>query len=454
MYSKFRTVASILVIAEFCIPFLGILALKEVVDNGQQTTDNGRGLTCPLNLFGKKLNTNGKINWLYVSFALTGGIAFLFAVAPTLFFSDFVSSAELKALSQFPPEDLNPLLENLKEIRMAIFTNDCWRSLIIIVLCTASVLAYRMKKMSAPIMVGIIAFFCLVDMWQVNKRYLNDDMFVSNTLREQPMEPTDADRLILQDKSLDYRVLNLASNTFNENETSFFHKSIGGYHAAKLRRYQDLIDRHIQPEMQEGFEAIAKAGGDMSQVNGDSIMPVINMLNAKYLILPLEGGKTMPLQNPYAMGNAWFVDKVEYVDNANAEIDALSRIDLHKIAVADKQFEGCLKESKADATSGTVKLDTYAPNELHYTIDSPKGGIVVFSEIYYPGWTCTVDGKDTEVGRVDYMLRAISVGPGKHKVVMEFKPKSITTTETVAYISLVLLILCIIATIVTALRKK
>ena len=178
---------------------------------------------------------------------------------------------------------------------------------------------------------------CLIDMWQVNKRYLNDDMFVSNTLRTAPIEPTETDKLILQDKTLDYRVLNLASNTFNENETSYFHKSVGGYHAAKLRRYQELIETHISKEMQQGFSAIAQANGDMAQVKGDSLMPVINMLNTRYLILPLQDNKTMPLLNPYALGNAWFVSEVKYVGSANEELDALGKMNLRSSAVADKQ---------------------------------------------------------------------------------------------------------------------
>ena len=183
-------------------------------------------------------------------------------------------------------------------------------------------------------------------------------MFVSNTLRTAPVEPTETDNLILQDKSLDYRVLNLASNTFNENETSYFHKSVGGYHAAKLRRYQELIEAHIAPEMQAIFPAIVEADGDMSIINGDSIMPVINMLNTKYLILPLKGNSTMPLQNPYAMGNAWFVNNIQYVDNANQELDALNKINLHTTAVADKKFENVLGKT-SPAASGAVTLTNY-----------------------------------------------------------------------------------------------
>ena len=439
MYAKFRTVASILVIAEFTIPLLAMLALKKLIDEPDSVVSTVRGR---------------KVNWLYVSFALTGGICVLFALMPTLFFDSFVSSAEMRALSQIPQEELGSLLANLNEVRVATFVADCWRSFFIILLCTAVVVIYRMKKLSALLMACIITLVCLFDMWQVDKRYLNDAMFVSNTIRTAPIEPSETDLEIMQDKSPDYRVLNLASNTFNENETSYFHKSIGGYHAAKLRRYQELIEAHISPEIQQGFNAIVEAQGDMSQVKGDSVMPVINMLNAKYFIMPLQGGKTMPLLNPYAMGNGWFVSEVKYVANANEELDALSTIDLHSVAVADKKFEAVLGQSAEQDTASSVLITSYAPNELHYDVSSAKGGVVVFSEVYYPGWTATVDGSPVEIGRVNYVLRAINVKPGTHKVVLTFRPQSIKTTETIAYVALVLLLLSVVGVVVFQFRTR
>lgn len=434
MYAKFRTVASILVIAEFTIPFLGMLALKKIVDEPEILKQ--------------------KAKFVYASLGLTAGIAFLFAVAPTMFFSDFVSPAERQALSQIPADQLGGLLSNLTAVRVAIFTADCWRSVFIILLGFACLMAYRFKKVSAPVMVGILCAICLVDMWQVNKRYLNDDMFVSNTLREAPQEATATDRQILADKSLDYRVLNFASNTFNENETSYYHKSIGGYHAAKLRRYQEMIEAYISPEMQKGMNAIYEAQGDLSKVNGDSIWPVLNMLNTKYFILPLQGGQTTPLQNPYAMGNAWFVSKVEYVDNANKEIEGVGKIDLRTVAVADKKFQSVLGESKQQDSTSVVKITKYEPNEIQYDVTSKNGGVVVFSEVYYPGWTCTVDGEEVEVGRVNYILRAVQMKAGSHKVVLEFRPKSVTNTEIVAWVSLAILFLALIAIVVVECRRK
>ncbi|MBF1523094.1 MAG: YfhO family protein [Prevotella salivae] len=424
MYSKFRTVASILVIAEFTIPLLAMMALKKIVDEPELLTK--------------------KAKFVYISFGLTGGMALLFALMPTLFFSDFISSQELEAFKSIPAEYLSPLESNLRSIRESIFTADCWRSFWIIVIGTLLLFLYKFKKLKAEYMVGAIAILCLIDMWQVNKRYLNDEMFVEKSVREQAQPMTQTDHQILQDKSLDYRVLNLASNTFNENETSYYHKSIGGYHAAKLRRYQELIDAYISPEMQKMMPAIAKAGGDMTKVNGDSLFPVLNMLNAKYFIVPLQANQTVAIENPYVYGNAWFVDKVTYVKNANEELDALGKLNLRHEAVADARFQSQLGESKNQDSTSIVKLTAYEPNQLTYDVRSATGGIVVFSEIFYPEWTATVDGKPVEIGRVDYVLRALNVDKGHHKVVLTFDPKSVKQTETVAYLSYGVLLLVVL----------
>ena len=432
MYAKFRTVASILVIAEFTIPLLAMLGLKRIVEEP--------------NLL--------KTRKFYISMGVTAGICLLFALVPTLFFPDFVSQAERKALSQLPQEYIAPILSNLTEMRKAVFTADCWRSFWIIAVGVAVLLLYRAKKLSVPYMVGALAVLCLVDMWQVNKRYLYDDMFVEKSVRDTPQEKTTTDELILQDKALDYRVLNLASNTFNENETSYYHKSIGGYHAAKLRRYQEMIDAYIAPEMQGAMKAIAEANGDMLQVKGDSIYPVLNMLNTRYFIMPLQGGQTVPLRNTYCYGNAWLVDKVAYVDNANQEIERVGKLDLRHEAVADKKFQSVLGESVAQANTSLVTLREYQPNRLTYDVHSDKGGVVVFSEIYYPGWTATIDGEPTELGRVNYILRALNVKPGSHEVVLDFHPTSVKVTEAVAYVGYVALLLIILAGIGMAWRKR
>lgn len=434
MYSKFRTVASILVIAEFTIPLLAMLALKRLVDEPD--------------LMGKRMR------WVYVSFALTGGIALLFALMPTVFFSDFISAAELEALKGIPADYLAPLESNLRSIREGIFVADCWRSFWIIAIGMALLLLYRYHKLKAEYMVGAMVLLCLIDMWQVNKRYLNDGMFVEKSVREQAQPMSETDRLILRDKDLDYRVLNLASNTFNENETSYYHKSIGGYHAAKLRRYQDLIDNYIAPEMQQLMSALAKAGGDMTKVKGDSIFQVLNMLNAKYFIVPLQNNKTVPIQNPYVLGNAWFVDKLNYVNNANQELEALGKLNLRHEAVADTRFKTVLGEATPQDSTSVVKLTAYAPNQLTYEVKSATGGVMVFSEIYYPEWTATVDGKPVEIGRADYVLRALKVDKGQHQVVLTFDPQSVKQTETVAYAAYVVLLLVVLFGLYAEWKRK
>ena len=378
----------------------------------------------------------------------------LFALAPSLFFSDFVSSAEMEALKQFPADQLNPLLDNLREVRRSIFTSDCWRSLVVIVAGTLCLLLYQARKIKTPYLIGALILLCLVDMWTVNKRYLYDDMFVSKMVKETPPQMTSADEAILQDKSLDYRVLNFATNTFNENETSFYHKSVGGYHAAKLRRYQEMIEAYIMPQMQAAMKTVAEAGGNFAEVKGDSIYPVINMLNTKYFIFPLQGGDVTPLQNPYAYGNAWYVDKVEYAANANEEIDKVGQCDLRHVAVADNSFKAVLGESVSQDSTARVTITDYQPNHLTYTAESEKGGVIVFSEIYYPEWTATIDGKPAEVGRVNYILRALNVQPGKHEIVLDFHPASVASTETVAYAALAILLLTLIGGAVIKWRRR
>ncbi len=440
MYSKFRTVASILVIAEFTIPLLAMMGLKKIIEEPDLLKE--------------------KKKWVGVSFVLSAGLCVVFALVPSLVNADFFSQNELEQLNRIAQQGpeasayIAGFKYDLANVRSSIFVADCWRSFFVIVIGCLVLLLYSLRKLSVRWTVGIMAVLCLVDMWQVNKRYLNDGMFVEKSQREQPQEMTETDKAILQDETLDYRVLNLASNTFNENETSYYHKSIGGYHAAKLHRYQDMIEYHISPEMQKLSGAVMAAGGDMMKVNGDSLFPVLNALNTRYFILPLQNGQTVPLRNPYAYGNAWFVDKIKYADNANGEMDAIAKLDLRHEAVADKKFQKVLGDAVGQDTLSIVTMKDYKPNELAYEVNSGKGGIVVFSEIYYPGWTATVDGKDAELGRVDYILRALNLPAGKHDVVLTFKPRSIKATETVAYASYALLLLVIAGGVYCTRRKK
>lgn len=436
MYAKFRTVASILVIAEFTIPLLAALTLKKIVDEPDVLSK--------------------QMKFAYISLALTAGVAALIALFPDMM-GPFVSEQERQMIGSIQGMDggtAHTILANISDMRAAMVSSDAWRSVIIILIGFALLFAYKLKKLRADYMIAALLVLCLVDMWQVDKRYLNDEMFVPKSERDMPQQPTATDIEINKDKSLDYRVLNFASNTFNENETSYFHKSIGGYHPAKLRRYQEMIDAYIVPEMQKAMQAIAAKGGNMQQVDGVKLFPVLNMLNTKYFIFPLQGGATMPLKNIYAQGNGWFVDKIDYVADANAEYAEVGKIDVRHEAVADKQFEAVLGQAKANDSTATVKFDKYEPNNLQYTVNSKNGGIVVFSEIYYPGWKATVDGQSVELGRVNYILRAVNVKPGKHIVVLDFHPTSISTTETIAYISIVILLLAIVGAGYMEWKKK
>jgi len=434
MYAKFRTVASILVIAEFTIPLLAMLALKKFLEEPDQIKP--------------------RLKYVGISFCLTGVVAILFPLMPSTFFDSFISTSEMQALKSLPAEHVGPLMTNLTEMRQAMFTSDALRSFYIILVGTGVLLAFAYGKLKKEYAIAIILVICLVDLWTVNKRYLNDEMFVPKSEREAPQQMTQADEQILRDKSLDYRVLNLASNTFNENETSYYHKSIGGYHAAKLRRYQEMIEQYISPEMQQMFKAVSEAGGDMTKISGDSIWPVLNMLNTKYMIFPLQGGQTVPLQNPYTYGNAWFIDKIQYVANANEEMAAVGQLNLRHEAVADAKFKAQLGEAMEQDSVSIVTIKGYEPNELSYEVNSGKGGVVVFSEIYYPGWTATIDGQPAELGRVNYILRALNVKSGKHDVVLTFKPKSVNTTETIAYISYVILMLVVLGAVYMEYRRR
>ena len=430
MYNKFRAVSSILVIAEFTIPLLAMLALKKVVDS-------------PIIMKERKKE-------FLISLGLTGGLSLLFAVMPKVFFPSYVSTMEMNALQGIPADQLVPLLANLEEVRMSLFTSDAWRSFFIILIGAGLVWAYGMGKLKQTALIGALAVLCLVDMWDVNKRYLYDEQFVEKQVQTQSFQQTETDKLILQDEALDYRVLNLASNTFNENNTAYWHKSVGGYHAAKLRRYQEMIEEHISGEMSALFKAVADAGGDMESLN-PADFPVLNMLNTRYFIFPLQGGQTAPLYNPFALGNAWFVDEVQYVANANEEIEAIHDLDPQQTAVVDKKFEDVVKPLPSDSTA-TIELVAYEPNYLKYEVSSDKGGTVIFSEIYYPGWKSTIDGQEVPHGRADYILRAMNVPAGKHVVEFRFDPTSLHVTENIAFIALGLLAL--LAVVVAVLKIK
>lgn len=435
MYAKFRTVASILVIAEFTIPLLAILALKEII-------------TRPETLREKPI-------YFYLSFGFTGGLALLFALFPQMFFSSFISS-DLKAAleTNLPAEYVQSVMTNLTDMCIGIFTADAWRSFFIILLGSVLLYLFIINKLKAKWMVIAITVLCVADMWSVNKRYLSDKDFVEPTRRMAEVQKTPTDEVILADTAKDFRVLNFAGNTFNENNTSYWHKSIGGYHAAKLRRYQELIEYHISTEMQYLMKTLPQVGGDMTQVDADS-MKVVNMLNTRYFIFPVQGG-TVPLQNPYAYGNAWFADEVQYVPSANAEIEALYKVSPKKTAIVNERYKSDLQNavsSPSDSTA-TIRLTEYKPNYLRYETNSAGNRVAVFSEVYYKQWQAYIDGKEVPIACANYVLRALHVPSGKHVIEFRFDPPSIHTTEIIAYVGLVALLLIIVWISMRRLRKK
>lgn len=450
MYAKFRTPSSALVVAEWTMPLLAMLGLAEVLRE-------------PGRLLGTR---RGQIG-LGLSLALTAGVALFFALVPTS--ANLLATQDLQAFQQLqaagvPADFMMGYRNSLEQMHAAILSADAWRSFFLVAFAAALLLFYARKPQLVPswLVVGLLLLVSLADMWNVNRRYLNTDNFSAPEARLEGFAKKPADAVILKDKDPNYRVLNLSlGNPFNEstNETAYHHKSIGGYHAAKLHRYQDLIDRHLGREcaaleqsvaqlqerlladslnlMQRGITTPEALAGEIAgQLPTDSLAPVLNMLNAKWLIV--NGGK-MALRNKAAQGNAWWVATLQFVPTADAEMAALDQLDLRHQAVADERFKAQLEGSALD--SGRVVLTHYAPNELRYTAESARGGVVVFSEIYYPGWSATIDGQTAELGRANYLLRALRLPAGKHEVVLTFRPTSVATTEAVAYAALALLAL-------------
>ena len=442
LYNKFRAVSSILVIAEFTIPLLAIFALKRLLEEPEILKQEKKPLG--------------------ISLLLTAGIALLLAIAPGSIGSGYVPAQEAQMLQNavnqqmIPANELSGILANLGEMRAELVSSDALRSFIIIGIGCSLLWLYASGKLRSSLTIAGITILCLADMWGVNKRYLNDAQFVPHSIRTETFTKTNTDELILQDTSLDYRVLNFATSTFDDNNTSYWHKSVGGYHPAKLRRYQEMIEHHISPEMQAAYKAIATAGGEMDSVDANKFR-ILNMLNTKYFIFPAgQQRQTVPILNPHTYGNAWFVNKVQYVNNANEEIDALDSIIPTETAVVDARFKDVLKgttESYKDSLS-SIRLTSYTPNRLTYETNNAQDGIAVFSEIYYPdGWHVTIDGQPAELARADYILRTMYVPAGQHTIEMRFDPTSLHVTEGIAYGALALLVIGIIVAVLITKRK-
>lgn len=417
MYSKFRTVESILVIAEFTIPVLAIMALQKLLGS-----DDRRLYFKPLML----------------TFGVTMGLCLLAVISPSIYGSvitdnDYYVSKMLgdalaaqgypaDAISRFSLD--NPaVVHAVQTLRYEMVSSDAMRSFMFLAAAFAVFALYIYGKLNRWAAVGAIGVMVLGDLYTVNKRYVDHDSFCTPEMSvTDPFPLSPADKVILQDTAMNYRVMNIPD--FWRPDPSFHHKMIGGYHAAKLTRYQDLIDRHI--------------GNFLNGGAGEADIRVLNMLNARYIVTP--GGEVV--ENPAALGNAWFVDSISYVSTPDEEMAALSVIEPAVEAVADKRFEGVLGSGATAERGDTIYETTYAPNKLTYHARSARGGIAVFSEVYFPwGWTATVDGEEVPIGRVDYLLRAIKLPAGTHTVTMTFDPRSLHTTGVIATVAIIMIYL-------------
>jgi len=401
-YNKFRAVSMTLVIAELCIPLLAILGLQKVISGDIER---------------KKLT-----KYLYYSIGITGGISLFFALAGSSIFS-FAASVDANL-----PEWL---IEPLRQDRAAILSADAFRSLIFILLAGAAIWAMLNKvAIKTPLVLfSVLTLLIIADMWTVNRRYLNNDSFVRKSVDAVPFQPSVADEIIMKDKDPNFRVFNqTVGNPFADASTSYFHKSLGGYHGAKLRRYQELIDFHL-------------AKGNMN---------VYNMLNTKYFIVPdPQGGQPQMQINMEALGNVWFVNNARLVNNADEEINALTDFVPTETAVYDKRFASQLEGRiiSKDSTA-TISLTDYKPNHLTYKSQTGSDQLAVFSEIYYDkGWNAYIDGKPAPYFRANYVLRAMIVPAGNHTIEFKFEPKVYATGEKIAYASSILLVLLALGTL-------
>ena len=451
MYNKFRAVESILVVAEITMPLLGILALQQIVDK---------------KVAWEKLRMN-----MFIAGGITMGLCLIFALFTGIV--DVTSSYDAQWVNQVPAW----LRDAIYDERVAMIKADAWRSFIFIALGFAVVYWYAWKSSSDSlntkhstlnyVLYVALAALVLVDMIPVNKRFFGSDNFMKAKDAEAYFKMQPYEQKILEDTSY-YRVLNLATNTFNDARTSYRLKSIGGYSAAKLRRYQDLIDEHISKEMNPLMQTIMQTQGFMLPVeNAGKDFPVLNMLNMKYAVVPLQGSRQEPVMNPYAMGNCWFVDEVVWVDTPDEECAALRTLDLHKQAVADKKFAEVLDVTKPGVTplmafdKNAIVLTSYQPNCLEYVTMSEQNKVAVFSEIYYPhDWHLYVvdqDGNNSieiPLARVNYTLRAAVIPAGAHQLRMVFEPHALKTDKACMIILILALLLSAGALTSPLWRKK
>ena len=418
LYNKFRDVKNIIVIQQFAMAFMGVLAISKVYK--REVSDK---------VFNKAL--------LY-SFSIAGGLALVLTVIPGLA-GDFTAASDARLLQAGWPEQL---LDALQADRRMVLRTDAFRTFIFVALAAGVLWAFWKKKLKAEYALALWIVLILADMWPTNKRYLNNDSFVAKRQMSNPYTLSEADKMILQDDALSYRVLNLTVNPFTDASTSYFHKSIGGYHAAKLKRYQELIDYHISPEIQS-MSRMLNNGLATDQVSTlFNATPALKMLNTKYLIINPNGA---PVKDPTPLGNAWFVNNYEIVKNADAEIDAISKINPANKAVIDQRFEQYVS-GKTYQKNGSIELQVSTPNYLKYAFNSKSEQLAIFSEVYYDkGWDAYIDGEKAPYFRVDYVLRAMSVPAGEHTIEFKFEPQSYFLGTKISYASSIIFILLALA---------
>lgn len=435
-YNKFRAVSMTLVIAELTMPILAFMALNKIITEPES------------------LRTN--INYFYYSFGFTAGILLLFYVIPTTFFSFLSSGEELQFAQLRQTNDASQVdiyLSSLKNVRIAIFKADVLRSFMFVVAAGILVFLFAKSKIKAGWVIVGIGLLILIDMFSVNRRYINNDNFVRSSKFEKPFTASSADNYILNDKDPDFRVLDISKSTFNDASCSYFHKSIGGYHGAKLQRYQELINYNIQPEIQTMIASL-QSGVTMEKISQTFTgLQVLNMLNTKYVIYSPEA---MPLINNSAMGNAWFVNNYKLVGSADDEIDALNTTDIKTTAIIDSVFIDQLSNfTLVNDSEASIALTSYAPNKLIYKYNSNKPQLVVFSEIYYnKGWNATIDGEPTDYLRANFVLRSMVVPEGEHIIEFDFKPAVFIIGERISFISSLLLLLLIFGGIIYEIKNN
>ena len=447
-YNKFRAVSMIMIVSEFTFPLLAILAINEMMKT--KSWEN----KIQLSLLKKEISLKKLI--FIISIAV-GGFCFISYMIPELV-NTFHKTGELEQTvdryvrAGYPEEEarqrISEMMPQIEIAREAIFKSDAMRSFIFILLGFIALYLYFTNKIKREVFFATLGLFIFIDLWTVDRRYLDDKSFVSKAEnQEYTAGKTMADEEILKDTDLDYRVLNLTVGPFDDASTSYYHKSIGGYHGAKLRRYVDLIDFHIRPEINALYKDLSSASAnDSSLAKLMSKLRVLNMLNTKYFILPAgeNGEKAVPLKNSQANGNAWFIKTLKTVATPDSEIVGLRRINTKEEAVINQKYKTELNLKDSYAGEGTVKLLSYEPNNLVYETNSNSEGFVVFSEIYYPyGWNAYVDGKVQPHASVNYVLRGMNLASGKHKVEFKFEPQTYKTGNTIALIGSILLLITI-----------